>query len=151
MMAIYMSTRPLPARIDQIKAIKSAYLLEARKQKDRGSNSVAVALYLKAGEMELDLAAIFQAVGEAKHAQVNLLSAGSCFLLAHQYRRALDTLSRLSDEFAEEAGAMIAECKGRDDVPLLSDSSELQALIQLLLKKNVINATDWAEAIGEHG
>ena len=32
-------------------------------------------------------------------------------------------------------------------MPLASDSLELQALIGLLLKKDVINASDWAEAI----
>ena len=144
-----MSTRPIPSRIEQIKAVKSSYLLEARKLKDRGLDSAAMALYLKAGEMELDLAAILQAAGEAKHAQVNLLSAASCLLLARQYRQALEILNRLAEDFPDEVPGMIAECEGKEDVPLTSDSLELQALINLLLRKDVINASDWAEAIGE--
>jgi hypothetical protein len=142
-----MSSRPLPSRIEQIKTVKSAYILEARKLKDRGLESAAMALYLKAGEMELDLAAILQRAGEAKNSQVNLLSAASCLLLARQYRRAREILNRLAEDFPDEVPAMVAECEGREDVPLASDSLELQALIGLLLKKDVINASDWAEAI----
>ena len=62
-----MSNRPLPSRIEQIKAIKSAYILEARKLKDRGLDSAAMALYHKAGEMELDLATLLQGLGEAQN------------------------------------------------------------------------------------
>ena len=40
---------------------------------------------------------------------------------------------------------MIAECEGKEDEPLISDSLELQALINLLMRKEVINASDWAE------
>ena len=144
-----MSNRPLPSRIEQIKAVKSAYILEARKLKDRGLDSAAMALYLKAGEMELDLATLLQTAGEAKNAQVNLLSAGSCLLIARQYRRAWEILNRISEDFPDEVSGMIAECEGKEDIPLISDSLELQALINLLLRKDVINASDWAEAISE--
>ncbi len=144
-----MSSKPLPTRIEQIKTVKSAYILEARTLKDRGLDSAAMALYRKAGEMEIDLAALLQSAGEAKGAKVNLLSAGSCLLLARQYRRAREILSRLSEDFPQEVPGMIAECEGKEDEPLISDSLELQALINLLMRKEVINASDWAEALSE--
>ena len=80
---------------------------------------------------------------------MNLLSAASCLLLARQYRRAREILNRLSEDFSDEVSGMIAECEGKEDIPLTSDSLELHALIHLLLRKDVINASDWAEAITE--
>ncbi len=146
-----MSDRALTPRIEQLKAIKSAYLLEARKSKERGLDTTARALYLKAGEMELDLAELIRAAGEPDNETINLLSAGSCLMLARQYRRAYETLDLLREEFPNDVPAMLAECEGKDDVPLPSDSQELRALIGLLLRKEVINPEDWAEAIAERG
>ena len=51
----------------------------------------------------------------------------------------------LSQDFPQEVPGMIAECEGKEDVPLISDWLELQALVDLLMRKEVINASDWAK------
>ena len=134
-------------KIDRLKAVKSAYILEAAASMARGLDSVGTGLLLKAAEMELQLAELFRSQkDDERNAQVSLLSAGSCFLRARQYRSALHLLEQVVERFPD-ARDLIAQCEGKEDAPVTNVTPGLQALIELLVKKKVIDEREWAEAI----
>jgi hypothetical protein len=97
-----MPDQPTNLRIERLTTIKSAFLVEARSAKAQGLDTPAMALFVRAAEMELELAELFLARDEGSNPQVSWRSAG--FSLP-------------------------------------------QALIDLLVKKNVIEAGEWAEAM----
>ncbi len=144
-----MPSNSIARKIEQIKTLKSAYILEAEASMARGLEAAAMALFLKAGELEAELAEIFRSQDDARNAQISSLSAGSCYLRARQYRSALKWLESAVPQFAE-AKELIAQCEGKEDIPLGAATPGLQALIGLLVKKKLIDANEWAEAIASH-
>jgi tetratricopeptide (TPR) repeat protein len=140
-----MSDKSIALKIERLRAVKSAYILEADASTARGLEPVAIGLFLKAGEMEVELADLFRSNNDDKNAQVSLLSAGSCFLRARQYRLAMKSLEQAVERFPEAQG-LIDECKGKEDVPLAGATPGLHVLIDLLVKKKVIEAGEWEEA-----
>jgi hypothetical protein len=142
-----MANKPIDRKARRLEEVKSAYILEAQASLARGLDSAAMALFVKAGELEVELAELLESKGDQRNAQVSLLSAGSCFLRARQYRRAVPYLERAAALFPE-ARELIAECQGKDDALLTPGTPGLQALIGLLVKKHVIDEAEWAEAIG---
>jgi hypothetical protein len=106
-------------------------------------------LFLKAGDLELELAEAFRSQNDDRNANVSFLSAGSCYLRAKQYRNAVKWLELAAAHFPE-ARELIAQCEGKDDVPLNAGTPGLQALIGLLVKKKVIEEREWAEALASH-
>jgi hypothetical protein len=141
-----MPDQPTNLRIERLTTIKSAFLVEARSSKAQGLDAPAKALFLRAAEMELDLADMFLARGEEDNAQVSWRSAGFCFVQASQFRRAAEALGKAVARFPDAREAL-SECEGKDDLPLPMVTPGLQALINLLIKKNVIEASEWAEAM----
>jgi hypothetical protein len=133
-------------RIERLKAVKSAYILEARTLTARNQHSAAMPLFLRAGEMEIRLARLFRSREDENNARISLLSAGSCFIEARQYRRAIEPLREVVDQLPE-ARKLIAQCTGQEDAPLTAGMPELQALIDLLVEKGLIEEGDWAKAI----
>lgn len=146
---VTMANKWIALKIDRLKTLKSAYILEADASMARGLEAVAMGLFLKAGELELELAEVFRSQNDLRNAQVSLLSAGSCLLRARQYRSAIKWLESAADQFPE-AREMISQCEGREDVPLGAATPGLQALIELLVKKKVIEEREWADAIAGH-
>jgi tetratricopeptide (TPR) repeat protein len=144
-----MPNKEIDLRIERLKTVKSAYILEANASMARGLEAVAMELFLKAGELELELANLFQSRNDSRNAQVSFLSAGSCLLRAKQYRNARKWLESAAEQFPE-ARELIAQCEGKDDVPLSAATPGLQALIGLLVKKKVIEEGEWAEALAGH-
>ena len=71
-----MPKKPIDPKVERLKALKSAYILEADASMARGSDAAAMELFVKAGEMELQLAAL----RSPRHRPVSLFRAGSCFL-----------------------------------------------------------------------
>ena len=49
-----------------------------------------------------------------------------------------------------EARKLIMECEGKEDVPLTGATPGLQALIDLLVKKKLIDEAEWAQAVAIH-
>ena len=141
-----MPDQPTNVRIERLTTIKSAFLVEARSAKAQGLDTPAMALFLRAAEMELELAELFLARDEVNNAQVSWRSAGFSLLQARQFRRAAEALEKAAERFPDVRAAL-AECEGKDDVPLPMVTPGLQALIDLLVKKNVIEAGEWAEAM----
>ena len=141
-----MPDKSIDLKIDRLKAVKSAYILEAGASMARGLDAVGMGLLLKAAEMELQLAELFRSQkDDERNAQVSLLSAGSCFLGARQYRTALVLLAQVVDRFPDARG-LIAQCEGKEDAPVAAVTPGLQALIELLVKKKVIDEREWADA-----
>ncbi len=141
-----MSEKPIDLKIERLKAVKSAYLLEADASMARALEPVAMGLFLKAGELEMELAELFRSENDYRNAQVSLLSAGSCFLRARQYRSAVKLLQQVVERFPE-ASDLVAQCEGKEDVPLTGATPGLQTLIELLVRKKVIEEREWAEAL----
>jgi hypothetical protein len=141
-----MADQPTDVRIERLTTIKSAFIVEARSAKAQGLDTPAKALFLRAAEMELELAELFLARDEANNAQVSWRSAGFCFLEACQFRKAAEALRKAAERFPDVREAL-AECEGKDDVPLPMVIPGLQALIDLLVRKNVIEASEWADAM----
>lgn len=131
----------------RLKSAKSAFILEAVACRDRGLDSAAMALFLRAAEIELELAEHFRPRRDKRDYWISLLSAGSCFLSARQYARARSALRRVAKHFPE-ARQWIAECGGKPDAPMVAGTPGLQALIELLVKKGVIQEGEWADAMG---
>ena len=106
-------------------------------------------LFVKAAGLELELADWFESRSEQVNAQISRFSAASCFFRARQYRRARELFEQLLAVFPE-APKLIAECEGKEDVPLTGATPGLQALIDLLVKKKLIDEAEWAQAIATH-
>ena len=139
----------MDVKTEQLRALKSAYILEADASMARGLEAAAMGLFLTAGELELKLAEIFRSQNDTRNAQVSLFSAGSCFLRARQYRSAVTWLELTAEQFPE-ARDLIAQCAGKEDVPLTGATPGLQALIELLIRKKVIEESEWAEALAAY-
>ena len=131
--------------MDQIRAIKSAFIIEAERLSVQGLEAFARPFYQEAAEGEIALASLFESLHRASDAKISLLSAGSCLLKARQFSRALPILKRVRTDF-QEAEDMIQNCRGKDDEPLAADIPELRALVKLLLKKGLITEREWTEA-----
>ena len=71
--------KSIELRIQHLKLAKSAYILEADSSLERGLDSAGMALFVKAAELELELAGLFREQGEERNAQVSLRSAGFCY------------------------------------------------------------------------
>lgn len=93
-----------------------------------------MALFVKAAELELELAGLFCAQGDERNAQVSLRSAGFCYSRARRYRRAGEVLKQVAEQFAD-VHEWIDQNKEKEDVPLASATPGLQALIDLLVTK----------------
>ena len=141
-----MPNKETDPKLERLKTLKSAYILEADASMARGLEAVAMGLFLKAGELELELAEMFRSQNDSRSAQVSLFSAGSCLFRARQYRSAIKWLELAVGQFPE-ARELIAQCEGKEDVPLSAATPGLQALIGLLVKKKVIEEGEWAEAL----
>jgi hypothetical protein len=131
--------------MDQIRAIKSAFIIEAERLSVQGLEAFARPFYQEAAEGEIALASLFESLHRASDAKISLLSAGSCLLKARQFSRALPILKRVRKDFPE-AQEMIRMCRGKDDEPLAADIPELRALVKLLIKKGLITEREWTEA-----
>jgi hypothetical protein len=143
------SKNPIDVKMERLKTLKSAYILEADGAMTRGLEDAARELFVKAGEMESELAELFGAKNEAKNRRVSLFSAGSCFFRARQYGRAVDAFQQVADEIPE-ARDLMAQCEGKADVPLAGAAEGLQALVGLLIELRVIEPKDWAGALAAH-
>jgi len=141
-----MSDSPANSRIERLKAVKSAFILEARSLSERGSPTFAIPLFRRAAELECELAELFGARKDQRNRAVSLLSAGSCFVEARQYRTAARTLAEVADQFPE-AKQLIAECGDKEDLPAPVEPPALQSLIDLMVRKGLITEDDWADAI----
>ena len=138
-----------PVKIQHLRTTKSAYILEADSLLARGLDSAGMALFVKGAELELELADLFRAQGNERNAQLSLRSAGFCYARARQYRRAGEVLKQVAEQFSD-AGQWIAENREKEDVPLASATPGLQALVDLLVTKGVIQEGEWAAALGPH-
>ena len=136
-------------RIQQLKTAKSAYILEADSSFARGLESAGMALFVKAAELELRLASLFHEQADERNAQVSLRSAGFCYSRARQYRQAGEVLKQVAEQFAD-VREWIDQNKDKDDVPLASATPGLQALIDFLVIKGVIQEHEWAAALVHH-
>ena len=141
-----MSDNDTAQRIGQLKGIKSAFLLEARSLDAQGLTFYALPFFRRAADIELELAGMFRALGRENDARVSLLSAASSLAQAKQFRTAVPILEQVADVFPE-ARDMLADCRGKEDQPLVAETPALQALVGLLVKKGLISDGEWAEAL----
>lgn len=133
-------------RIERLKAVKSAFILEARSLRGRGLAQFARPLYQRAAQAEFALADLFRSLSRPDDAQTSLFSAASCLVQASQFQQAIAVLESVAPAFPD-AAEMIRQCRGKRDEPLVVDSPETRALIELLLKKGLITEDEWAEAL----
>jgi hypothetical protein len=112
-----MVDEPNDAAVKRLKAVKSAYIIEADALTARGVETAAAAMFIKAAEMELELAALFRSQSEQVYVQISQFSAGSCFFRARQYRRAAEQFEQVLAVFPEVCKLM-AVCEGTDDFGL---------------------------------
>ena len=133
-------------KMQRLKAVKSAFILEAQSLRDRGLMPFALPFYQSAAQAELALADLFGSLRREDDAHISLFSAASCLMQARQFQRAIPVLELVLDTFPE-AEQMIQQCRGRKDEPLLADTPELRALIKLLLDKGLITEDEWVEAL----
>jgi hypothetical protein len=138
--------KSIELKIQHLKTAKSAYILEADSLLARGLESAGMAIFVKAAELELDLAGLFREQGDDRRSHVSLRSAGFCYSRARQYRRAGEVLSHVAAQFADVRKWM-AENQGKEDVPLAAATPGLQALVDLLVTKGVIQENEWANAM----
>ncbi len=139
--------KSIELRIQHLKTAKSAYILEADSLLERGLDSAGMALFFKAAELELELAGLLGAQGNEKGAQVSIRSAGFCYSRARQYGRAREVLKQVAEHFAD-VREWIEQNKAKEDVPLASTTPGLQALVDLLVTKGLIQENEWAAALG---
>ena len=133
-------------RIERLKAVKSAFILEAQSLRSRGLSAFARPLHQRAAQAELALAELFRLLGRLEDEQTSLFSAASCLVQASQFQQAIPVLESVASAFPE-AEEMVRQCRGRKDEPLVVDSPETRALIALLLGKGLITEDEWAEAL----
>ncbi len=141
-----MTDSNIDRRIDRLKTIKSAFILEARSLQDQGLAAYAMPFYRKAGELENELAQLFHAQHDDRNASVSELSAASCLVQARQYQAALQILEKLAGRFPE-AERLMAECRGKEDVPVHAATPALESLVHLLVRKRVISEGEWTQAL----
>jgi hypothetical protein len=141
-----MSDSDIRDRIERLKAVKSAFILEAQSMADRGLLPLSMSLYESAADAELSLARLFESLNRQEDARISLFSAASCLVQARQYQKALPILEGVREAFPE-AEQMILDCRDKEDEPILAGGPELRALISLLLKKGLITEAEWAKAL----
>jgi len=133
-------------RLQRLKTVKSALILEAQSLKDRGLGPFARPFYQSAADAEMAIVELLESLGRQDDARINLLSAASCLVQAGQFEKAVPILEMVQQAFPE-ARDMLRECRGKKDEPLIADTPDLRALIQLLLRKGLISEDEWAEAL----
>lgn len=133
-------------RMGSLKAVKSAFILEAQSLMWRGLAPFARPFYQEAAQAEIELAELFRSQGRELDAKTSLMSAASCLFQAGQYQQAAPILDPLAEDFPE-ARRMLEESRGRADEPLVADSPELRALIALLVRKGLFTEDEWAQAL----
>jgi hypothetical protein len=143
------NTQSIELRIQRVKMAKSAYILEADASLARGLESAGMALFVKAAELEIDLAGLYRTRSDEGNAQVSLRSAGFCYVRARQYRRAGEIFKQVAEKFAD-VREWIDQNKEKEDVPLASATPGLQVLVDLLVTKGVIQEGEWAAAMATH-
>ena len=149
-MGITMSNDPSnELKIQRLKMAKSAYILEADSLLARGLESAGMALFVEAAQLEMELADLFRAQGEEQNSQVSLRSAGFCYSRARQYRHAGEVLRQVAEQFAD-VREWIDRNKDKGNVPLAAATPGLQALIDLLVTKGVIQENEWIAAMAPH-
>ncbi len=141
-----LNDKSIEVKIQRLRTAKSAYILEADSLLARGLDSAGMALFAKGAELELELAGLFHAQGDERKSQVSLRSAGFCYARARQYRRASEVLKQVAEQFAD-VREWIDQNKEKEDVPLASATPGLQALVDLLVTKGVIQENEWAAAL----
>ena len=139
----------LELKIQRLRTAKSAYILEADSLLARGLESAGMALFVTAAEMEMELAGLFRAHGDDRKAGVSLRSAGFCYSRARQYRRAGEVLTQVAEQFSD-VREWLDHNQEKEDVPLASATPGLQALVDLLVTKGVIQEDEWAAALTPH-
>lgn len=132
---------------------KSALLVEAEALKGAGLDAAARPVYMDVARHERQLAAVFRATGREDDAFISELSAASCFMEGHQFESAYGLLSQLAQSAPDnqEVAQLLAACEGKDDEPLVGDPPQVTALVRLLLKKGVIEATEWRSELASVG
>jgi hypothetical protein len=141
--------KSIELKIQRLRTAKSACILEADSLLARGLDSAEMALFVKGAELELELAGLFRAQGNERSAQLSLRSAGFCYSRARQYRRACEVLKQVAEQFTD-ARQWVEQNGAKDDVPLATATPGLQALVDLLVTKGVIQEGEWAAALGPH-
>lgn len=129
-----MRDRDMNRQIEGLKTVKSAFLLEAHALTDAGLVAAAWPFYRRAGELECELADLFESQDNPREAGVSRFSAASSFLLARQYRTAWELFRQVVDLFPEVEGLM-TQCVDKEDAPGLAETPALEALIRLLVRK----------------
>lgn len=133
-------------KIEQLKAVKSAFILEGHSLSTQGLEAFARPFYEKAAQGEIALAELFFSLQRQEDASISLFSAGSCLVKARQFQKAIPILQRVIGVFPE-AKEIIERCYGKNNEPLGVDMPELRAIVNLLLKKHLITEDEWARAI----
>ena len=141
--------KSIELKMQRLRTTKSAYILEADASLAQGLDSAGMALFCKAAELELELAGLFRAQGDERKTHVSIRSAGFCYSRARQYRRAAEVLSQVADQYPD-AREWLDHNKGKEDVPLASATPGLQALVDILVKKGLIQENEWADAMAPH-
>ncbi len=139
--------KSIELKIQRLRTAKSAYILEADSLLARGLDSAGMALFVKAAELELELAGLFREQGNERNVLVSIRSAGFCYSRARQYRHASDVLNQVAGQFTD-VDQWLDQNNGKEDVPLASPTPGLQALVDLLVAKGVIQENEWAAALG---
>jgi hypothetical protein len=137
---------PEPPHLDELEAAKSALILQAEALVAQGAEHLARPLYAEAARQELVLAEKYEEADRGDDAAVSRLSAASCLVAAQQFADAKPILQGLRDLFPD-AEEMLAQCEGRENGPLWAPAPELDALVGLLVKRKLINAEEWADAL----
>ncbi len=133
-------------RMTSLKAVKSAFILEAQSLTGRGLALFALPFYQEAAQAEFELAELLRSQGRHLDAKISLMSAASCLFQAGQFQQATPLLQALAEDFPE-ARRMLDQCQGKADEPLVADSPELRALIALLMRKGLFTEDEWAQAL----
>lgn len=140
-----MTQNDVTQKLSGLKTAKSALLLEAELLKRMGLVHYARPLYFRVAEHEVQLAEAFASLGRDRDAQVSYLSAVHCFIEAHKFATASKVLQSVSERFidGQEARQLIKMCEGRADEPFTADMPEIRALVNLLLRKKLIEESEW--------
>lgn len=140
-----MAQNDVTQKLGGLKTVKSALLLEAELLKGMGLIHYARPLYLRVAEHEIQLAEAFASLGRDRDAQVSYLSAAHCFIEAQKFATASRVLQSVLERFLDdqEALQLIKMCEGKADEPFTADLPEIRALVNLLLRKKLIEESEW--------
>jgi hypothetical protein len=140
-----MTQDDIAQKLSGLKTAKSALLLEAELLKSMGLIHYARPLYFRVAEHEIQLAEAFASLGRDRDAQVSYLSAAHCLIEAHKFATAYRVLQSVLERFIDdqEARQLIKMCEGKADEPFTADMPEIRALVNLLLRKKLIEESEW--------